>query len=241
MSRGTVRPLGVVAIVAALVAPIALFAGTATAAAKKPDPVYKFNYKITATAHIAKLNQTMSPPPGVFKGSINLKTGALKGTIALPPASFTYEAAGAVPVTAVAAMVPTKPVTGHVDLKKLEISSTSTLNIQILTAYVANPALPTLPIPISIPGLPVKLPPLTPPPLLPAVNLVGDNCGTAIPISITMSGKANLKGPSTFSGTFSIPKFKTCELATPVLNQLIPGSGNTFSATAEPIPATPAK
>jgi hypothetical protein len=39
---------------------------------------------------------------------------------------------------------------------------------------------------------------------------------------------------SSFSGTFTIPRFKDCGLLTPVLNLLLPGSGNTISATATP-------
>jgi hypothetical protein len=49
-----------------------------------------------------------------------------------------------------------------------------------------------------------------------------------------MKGIAHLDKPSTFTGTFTIPKFKTCGLATAALNQLIPGPGNTFSATSTP-------
>ena len=69
---------------------------------------------------IKKANLTMSPPPGVFKGGIDLDTGKLQGSIKLPNTTFTQSEAGVGLVTATAAMVQTKPVTGTVDLGHLQ-------------------------------------------------------------------------------------------------------------------------
>ena len=69
---------------------------------------------------------------------------------------------------------------------------------------------------------------------LPKVNLVGNNCQTVAPVNVTMSGIAHLGAPSTFKGTFSIPEFTGCQGFENALNQLIPGPGNTFTATARP-------
>ena len=44
----------------------------------------------------------------------------------------------------------------------------------------------------------------------------------------------DLANPSTFTGEFTIPRFKNCGLLTFAINLLIPGDGNTFSATASP-------
>ena len=41
-----------------------------------------------------------------------------------------------------------------------------------------------------------------------------------------------LAGTSTFAGTFTLPNFKTCGAATTGLNLVLPGPGNTFTATA---------
>ncbi len=175
------------------------------------DPMFPFNYSIVATTHIQKLNQTITVPPGTFTGAIDLATGGLTGTITLPPAQFTFKLVGVVPlVTATAQIVPTQPVTGHVDLSTFKVTATSTFNLRILKAYAA-----TLP-------------------LLPKINLVGSSCTTATPVRVTMSGTAQLGAASTFSGTFTLPPFTTCGLATTGLNLLIPGPGNTFSATATP-------
>jgi hypothetical protein len=50
-----------------------------------------------------------------------------------------------------------------------------------------------------------------------------------------MKGAASFGSPSTLSGVFTLPSFKTCGLVvTTALNQLLPGPGNTFTATATP-------
>jgi hypothetical protein len=186
------------------IAPVAVLAQPAVAA--KKHATIPFAYKITATTHIKKLNQTVTPPTGTFKGTIDLTAETLSGNINLPPATFTTKLAGAVPLTATAKIVQAKPVTGTINLSNFKVKATSTFNFLITSAYAA--------------GVPV--------------NLVGNSCTTATPVSVTMSGIASLSGASKFSGTFTIPKFKSCGAATIALNQLIPGPGNTFSAVARP-------
>jgi len=217
------RRFGVFVAVLAVLAPVTLMAQPASAF-PPGDSVIAFNYIVKATATIKKANLTMSPPPGMFKGQVDLDKGKLVGSIYIPPTSFTQTIGGPLSVTATAAIVSTKPVTGTVKLANFKITATSTFNIRILTMYVDTPAPPT----ITLPGLP-GMPPVTitvPTLPVPKVNLVGNNCVTASPISVTMSGIAHIGAASTFSGTFSIPKFKSCSLAT----------GNTFSATATPPP-----
>ena len=118
-------------------------------------------------------------------------------------------------------MEQVKPVTGHVNLDTFKVTSTSVVNIHILTMYASATA----------PKLPIGLPKL---PGLPPVNLVGNHCMTSTPVAITISGIAKIGQKSKFSGTFSIPDFKNCQSLTTVLNQEIPGPGNTFSAIASP-------
>ena len=104
-------------------------------------------------------------------------------------------------------IVEAQPVTGHVDLTTFAVTATSTFNIHVVSA---SPA------------------------LLPFLNLVGNNCTTATPVTVTMTGTANLTGPSTFSGPYTIPPFAHCQLATLVLTLAVSGPGNTFTATASP-------
>ena len=132
------------------------------AGAAKKDAFLAFSYKIKATTHIKKLNQTITPPQGTFKGKIDLTTKKLSGSINLPPATFTSTLAGVVPLTATARIVQAKPVTGTINLNTFRVTATSTFNLVIVSLYAA--------------GVPV--------------NLVGNSCTTATPVSVTMSGIA---------------------------------------------------
>ncbi len=231
MSRRTQRSLAVLAVTLAALSPAVLFAQPASAF-PPGDPIYKFKYNVVATSHIAKANLTLSPPPGIFKGGIDLSTGLLQGSISLPGTTFTQTEAGIGLVTATAAIEQTKPITGHVNIGNFKVSATSTFNIHIVTMYLATPTVPvTLPsLPITLPSLPILLPPVT----IPPVNLVGNSCTTASPVSVTMKGTAHLGAASTFAGSFTMPNFANCGVMTTVINDEIPGPGNTFTATATP-------
>ncbi|MGO9872944.1 MAG: hypothetical protein ACLPVY_04020 [Acidimicrobiia bacterium] len=256
MSIGTRRRLTVLIVALSGLAPAALIAQPA-AAFPHDDPVSTFNDKFVATARIAKLKQTISPQAGTFKGRIDSKTGQLKGVIALPSARFADQPAGL--MTATAAIVPIKPVTGHWNRSNSRITATSTFVLHIVTAststtsHVAHSAsdltanvrgtLPTLPItlptiPITLPTLPTTLPTVpvtlpTVPSTLPPINMVGNACSTA-PITMTLTGIAHAGSLSKLTGEFTIPDFTTCGSLTALLNTLLAGPGNTFAATAAP-------
>ena len=170
--------------------------------------IFFFDYTVNASTHMQKLNQTITVPPGRFTGGIDLTAGgALVGNMSLPPAKFTFKLAGVVPlVTATAKIVPTKPVVGNVDLNTLVVTATATVNIRIVSAYATGTT----------------------------TNLVGDSCVTVTPVAVTMGGPASFGTASTFTGTYTLPNFKTCGAATTALNLVLPGPGNTFTATATP-------
>lgn len=210
------RRVAGILLVATALAPVTMLASPASAF-PKGDPVYNFKYKVVATSYIKRAGLTLTTPPGVFKGGIDLANGQLVGSISLPNVTFTQSEAGVGLVTATSAIQSTKPVTGHVNISTFKVTSTSTFNIRLVSMY---PAIPTLPVPLPLP--------------IPKVNLVGNGCMTSSPISVTMSGIAKLGEASTFKGTFTIPDFANCGLMTAVINQEIPGPGNTFSATASP-------
>jgi hypothetical protein len=192
-----------------LVVPAVAAAGLAVAApsASAANPTYPFDWSIKASTHLQKLNQTVSVPKGTFKGQVDLVTQRLTGTISLPPASTTMQVAGVGLATATFKIAQVKPVTGTVDFATLQAKATSVFDIKV-----------------------TKVAPV----LAPSVNLVGTRCKTSAPVKVTMSGKASLTAASTFKGTYTIPPLASCGLLTPVLNQLVPGPGNTFTAVAAP-------
>ena len=205
-TRSLVGPILVGFVVVSAIAELA--AAQPAAAFRKGDSTIGFAFKIQASTHVQKLDQTITPPPGTFKGQIDIEQQRLSGSIKLPPATFTMDLAGALPlVTGTAQIVQAKPVTGTINFKTLLVRATATFNIRLTNLS----------------------------PALVPVNLVGNTCRTATPVRVTMTGTANLAGKSTFSGTFTIPPFAGCGTGTTTaINQLIPGPGNTFTATATP-------
>jgi hypothetical protein len=171
------------------------------------DPSFPFDWKVDASTHLKKLNQTVKVPTGSFVGSVNLATGQLTGHITLPPASTTVSLVGIGLARATFQISEVQPVSGHVDLATLQATATSVFDIKVVKAS---------------------------PTLLPFVNLVGNSCKTATPVTVTMTGLASLTAASTFSGTYTIPKLAHCGLATTALNLVVPGPGNTFTAVAAP-------
>jgi hypothetical protein len=189
----------------ALLAATALGAPAADAASPSSNGITVV-YNLTAQTHIKKLNQDVTIKHGKLTATVDLATGNLTGHLTLPPATVTTYEAGVGLLTSTFQMKEAKPVTGHVDFGTLHVKATSVFNILVKSVYAG-------PIP---------------------VNLVGSSCTTSKPVSVTMAGTASFTAPSVFTGTYTIPNFKSCSLATPVLNQLIPGPGNTFKATATP-------
>jgi hypothetical protein len=210
MTMSGMRTKMATALVLPLVAMGALGAPTVSAApGRAADPTLPINYVVNASTHVAKLGLDVTVPPGSFVGSLDLATGALTGKLSLPPAQATFSLAGIGLVTAGFTIVPTRPLTGHVNLKKMKVKTTSVFNVLIPYVY-----------PLGLP-----------------INLVGSSCGTSQTISLVIKGTINLTGPSTFRGTYTIPPLSNCGLTTVALNLVIPGPGNTFTATFSPAPS----
>lgn len=180
------------------------------AAPASADPDLTVHWRVDASTHLAKLNMDVTVPRGTFDGVIDLGTGDLTGDLTLPPAEVRLDAAGILPlVDATFAITQAQPITGRVDFESLFVTSTAVFDIRVVRA---SPA------------------------LLPGVNLVGDNCRTSIPISVTMEGPVDLAGGSTFTGGYTIPPLENCGVLTAGLNLVIPGDGNTFTGTFSPPP-----
>jgi len=135
----------------ALLASLLVVAQPAFAAQKKTTKfgfptnhtVLGFNYKVIASTHIKKLNQTITTPPGgKFLGEVDFDTSRLRGTIQLPPVKFTFSQAGVPLANVTAQIVSAKPITGTINLKTFKVTTTSTFNMRIVSAYAATPSVP---------------------------------------------------------------------------------------------------
>jgi hypothetical protein len=163
-------------------------------------------YDVTATIHIESLDIDNTVEGGTFVGDLDLATGALTADLDLPASETELDLVGLPLAKAGFATEPIGQTTGTVNLADLTVSTSTELDI--LLTYLR-------------------------PTLLPFVNLVGRNCQTREPITIETDGAIDLAAGIEISGEFTIPKFENCGLVTPILNLLIPGDGNTFTAVLE--------
>lgn len=184
----------------------ASFAMSAPTAAAA-DPIIPLHWKVNASTHIRSLNMDVTIPEGTFDGQVNLATGELSGNLTLPPAVQHIKLFGVSLASATFAVTQSQPVHGHVDIANLTATVTSSFTMQITQASLT---------------------------WLPWLNLVGRSCRGSQPVTVTMSGPVSLTAPSSFAAEYTIPSFTGCGLATPLLNLVIPGGGNTFSASFAP-------
>jgi hypothetical protein len=194
-------------VAALMVLVLATFGLAVAPSAGAADVIVPIKWNINASTHLKNLNLDVTIPTGTFTGSIDITTGAIQGTLSLPPASKTISFIGIPLATATFAMSAAGPISGHVDLSTLTATVNSSFNFQISSATLS---------------------------IAPWLNLVGNNCHGITPISVSMSGPVSLTGSSTFSSTYTIPKLTGCGLVTPILNLVVPSSGNTFTATFAP-------
>ena len=111
----------------------------AASAFPKGDSVIGFDYKIDATTHIKKSDQTETVKGGTFHGQVDFDTARLAGSIKLPDAYSTVSAGPVGLVTIVTRTVPTAPVSGKIDLSNFKVTSTSHFLIKIVSVTPATP------------------------------------------------------------------------------------------------------
>jgi hypothetical protein len=189
---------------------IALVASAGVAVAAQPasaEPVIPVKAKIKAKAHIEKMNQDIEGLKSKFKGTLDLGTGELKGSITLPPSTVAFPS-NDLNISEIQVEVGKTNVNGHVNLAASTVKTKSKFDIHITSVTVLG------------------LPP----------NLVGDACKTETPIKLKQKGQFSATESRKFKGTFEIPPFENCQLFTPVINNLVPGPDNTFTSKFKPIP-----
>jgi hypothetical protein len=179
------------------------------AAPASADPIIPVRSEVDASTTIRKLGQTVTFPYGVFDGGVDLADSSLEGTMWLAPTTATLRLAGIPLATASLEVQQAGLVTGSVDLATMQATAHSTVVIR-LTALR--------------------------PTFWPSLNLVSPTC-RAENVQLTMSGPIGVDGSGSLSGTYTIPNFVDCGWLTGAINLLIPGTGNTFSATLTPIAA----
>lgn len=175
-----------------------------SSASTAADAKIKATYPVTGSTLIKAPNFTLHVGPGTLKSTVNVITGRLTANLSLPPATGTFKQFGIIPVTATTQFINAAPTTGKINLKTGAIHSTSKITLQITSLTVA--------------GLPIP---------------VGSSCETSTPAVVAVAsqpGFSILKGGN-LAGSYTIPQFASCGLATVLINLTIPGPGNTLTLT----------
>lgn len=201
-----------IAVLGAAAGAAALAATMAGTGAARADTYIDASYPISGTTHINATNSDMALGPGTMTAAIDVDSTPLSmtGSVDLPPSSGGFNAIGFVPVTATVAFIPVGQTTASLVSGALtdgQISADSQFTLQITK--------------LAVNGTNV---------------LPGKDCETATPADITVTSPTdfNAVAGGTLTGTYTIPDFKNCGpfgSETWIINDLIPGPGNTISLT----------
>ena len=176
----------------------------ASTTAASTDTMVTVTYPVTGSTFIKAINSTVALGPGTLATTADLTTSTLTGTLTLPPATGSFKELGLIPVTATTELVQDGPATGTVDFSTNAVQTTTQATLKVTSLTAA--------------GLPIP---------------VGSSCQTSTPATITVSSQPgfNVLSGGTLAGTYTIPRFAHCGLATLLINLTLPGPGNTISLT----------
>jgi hypothetical protein len=183
----------------------ALCTVAASAGPASADVVVHAKYKVTGSTFIKAGNFTVPLGPGKLASTLDANTGKITATLTLPEATASYKQDGLIPVTATTKFINDGPTTGTLNFNGGAVSTTSKITLQIVS--------------LSAAGVPVP---------------VGSSCETTQPAIVSVSGKPpafNILKGGNLTGTYTIPQFANCGLATTLINLTIPGAGNTITLT----------
>jgi len=201
-SIGARRSIGprMAAAAAAVLAAAAMLAATAIPASASTKLHAK--YKVTGSTYIKAPNFTLSLGPGKLSSTVNLKTGKLTATLALPNATGSFTQLGIIPVTATTQFINDGPSTGRVNTKTGAVRTKSEITLRIVSLTVAG---------IGIP--------------------VGKSCETkdAVVVRLASQPGFSVLAGGNLAGSYTIGDFSGCGLATLLINLTIPGAGNTIT------------
>ncbi|WP_433334129.1 hypothetical protein [Spirillospora sp. CA-294931] len=171
------------------------------------ETTLKVNYPVTGTTFVKATDSTMELGPGTLKAALVLETGDLTASLELPQATSQFKQFGVIPVSAKISFIEASPTTGRADPQTGAVKTTSKVTLKLSDLRVAGIWTP-----------------------------VGSGCQTESPAVITVASGSDwtVLGGGTLSGTYTIPKFEHCLLATPLINITVPGEGNTIKLKLGP-------
>jgi hypothetical protein len=174
----------------------------AVCGAASASSTLKATYPVKGSTFLKAPDFTMALGPGKLAAAVNLTTGAITANLKLPDATGSFKEGGVIPVTATAQFINNGPTRGRLNLSTGAVRTTSKITLRIVHLTVSGADVP-----------------------------VGSSCETSAPVVVAVASQPGfnpLKGGN-LSGTYTIPKFANCELATTLINLTLPGPGNTIT------------
>lgn len=186
---------------AALGASVALVLASGPAQAATID----VDYTVNGSTRIASTGSSIAIGPATMYSKVDVD-GSFTGDMALPGTRTKFELLGFIPVTADVNFEPTGPTTGNVvrtpDRLRV-LQSTSSYYVRLSN--------------VAVVGFPL---------------FAGSQCRTKDPVVIQADTPAgeyfDIAVGGRLTGTYSIGEFENCGLNTWLINQIIPGGGNTI-------------
>jgi hypothetical protein len=168
------------------------------------DSTISATYPVNGTTTIKKLNNTLVDlGPGSLAVVLDTTNSTLTANLSLPAATVSASVLG-ISVTATTNFIQDGTATGTADLSTNDVTTTADETLQITSLTVGG---------LNIP--------------------VGKNCETVQPASITVASQSgfNVLFGGNLAGTYTIPEFAHCGLATLLIDLSIPGANNTITLT----------
>ena len=162
-------------------------------------------YDVSGTSHIASTDSDVPIGPTTLTAQADLTTGAISGELPIPPATTEFKLIGFVPVKATVNFDPAAPVT--VQLANGGATTQASYYIRLSN--------------VSVAGIP---------------TYVTNHCQTKDPVTITAATpegqRFSITAGGHLSGTYTIGDFQNCFVTTDLINEIIPGDGNTVAIDA---------
>jgi hypothetical protein len=176
----------------------------AAAPASAADQVIEVDFNnVTGSTFLAKPMVTAAIPQSVITTQVDLTNGTLTGQAKIADITAHLSILN-IGVTSTVSIVPATDLTGTIDFTNQKLSTTTNFTIAVKNVHLDA---------------------------LPNLNLVTPGCTTAKTSSATLTNTTpiDIFNGTTVTGSFSVPAFTHCGLATPLLTLLLSGGGNTLT------------
>lgn len=182
--------------------------GTALAPQASAEEDWTLNYTAKATTTVKKMDQTTTTT-GKATSTVTPSTGALSSNLELKDFRAPVKLFGIPLSTAIIRQEAVGPAKGKLNGSTKQVTQSQQVNLRIVSISPFGGG---------------------------HLNYVGNNCRTAEPTTIKVSGTIkDIFSPVTLKGSYDIPKFSGCGLLTGVINQMVAGKDNPISLELTPV------